>query len=462
MNAPSHTLDKKSKYYLFVAFVAAFAGILFGYDTGVISESLPFLVQQFHLTPFTKGVTVSAVLAGALVGAIFSGRLADKYGRKNMLIIDSVIFAVGTLASTLSYGLTTFCISRVVVGIAIGISSYIGPLYISEISPVKYRGALVSLNQLAISIGIFISYLIGYAFAAHGAWRWMFGIGIIPAILLLFGMIILPYSPRWMMAQGLEQKALAILNKIHGRTQAIQNEFELIKSSLKQEKGSWKMLFSKMIRPTLLIGSGLAFLQQVTGINTILYYATTIFTMAGFHSIHSAIFANIIVGGVFVIFSIVALAFIDTIGRRPLLFIGLSVMSVSLLGMSYAFHLPVGTKIIPYISLTSMLFFVAGFAVSLGPIMWLMISEIFPLKVRGRGSSLSTCVNWGSNLLVALTLPLLFAHIGRSNTFMIYFFISLGSLAFVYFFVPETKGISLEKIEENVYAGKAPRFIGDH
>jgi sugar porter (SP) family MFS transporter len=456
------TSNRKSRYYLFVAFIAAFAGILFGYDTGVISVAIVFLSSHFHLTASSKGFAVSAVLIGALIGAIFSGRLADKYGRKNMLIIDSVIFAIGTLGTAFSNDLTTFCISRIVVGIAIGVSSYIGPLYISEISPVKYRGALVSLNQLAISIGIFISYIIGYSFSSAGAWRWMFGLGVIPAILLLLGMLILPYSPRWMLSQGLENKALKILNKIHGKTESVQNEFELIKSSLKQQQGSWKMLFSKVVRPTLLIGAGLAFMQQVTGINTILYYATTIFTMAGFHSAHAATFANVIVGAVFVIFSIAALAMIDTLGRRPLLFIGLITMSVSLLAMSYVFHLPKTSTILPYLSLTSMFVFVAGFAISLGPIMWLMISEVFPLKVRGRGSSLSTCVNWGSNGLVAYTFPLLLVHIGTSNTFLIYFFVSLISLAFVYFFVPETKGVSLEKIEENLYAGRSARYLGEH
>jgi sugar porter (SP) family MFS transporter len=450
----------KSKYYIFVACVAAFAGILFGYDTGVISVSIVFLSKQFHLTPSSKGFAVAAVLIGALIGAIFSGRLADKYGRKNMLIVDSVIFALGTLGSCFSHDLTTFVISRIVVGIAIGISSYIGPLYISEISPVKYRGALVSLNQVLISVGIFISYIVGYIFSEGEQWRWMFGLGIIPAVLLFIGMIILPYSPRWVFAQGDEKRALEILKTIHGESSEVKHEFHELKEVLKKEQGSWKLLFSKLIRPTLLIGAGLAFMQQVTGINTILYYATTIFTMAGFNSPHSAIFANMIVGGVFVVFSFVALTLIDTMGRRPLLFVGLIVMAISLLGMSYAFHLPKGSPIMPTLSLISMLVYVAGFAVSLGPIMWLMIAEVFPLKIRGRGASLSTCVNWASNGLVAYTFPVLLAYIGESSTFLIYFFISVLSIGFVYFFIPETKGVSLEKIEENVYAGKSPRHIG--
>lgn len=454
--------ERRSRYYIVVALIAAFAGILFGYDTGVISVAIVFLSSYLHLTPNTKGIAVAAVLIGAFLGAIFSGRLADRYGRKNMLIIDSVIFMLGTLGSTLSHNFTSFVISRVIVGIAIGISSYIGPLYISEISPVKYRGALVSLNQLAISVGIFISYVAGYAFAKHGAWRWMFGLGIIPAFLLLIGMTGLPYSPRWMLARGFDKKALDILHKIHGKTTAVTAEFENIRRSLKVQHGTWRELLSKTVRPTLLIGAGLAFMQQVTGINTILYYATTIFTMAGFDTAHAAVFANMIVGAVFVFFSAVALLLIDTLGRRPLLFIGLIIMSISLLGMSYAFSLPHQSTLMPPLSLASMLVFVTGFAISLGPIMWLMISEVFPLKVRGLGSSVSTCVNWGSNGLVAYSFPLLLANIGTSDTFLIYFFISLLSLCFVYLFVPETKGVSLEQIEQNLYAGKAPRHLGDH
>lgn len=450
------------KYYLFVALIAALAGILFGYDTGVISGAILFIQKDFHLTPNTKGIAVAIVLVGALFGAILSGRLADHYGRKRMLLIDAIIFAIGTLGSAFATGLVTFCISRVIVGVAIGVSSYIGPLYISEISPVKYRGALVSLNQLAISIGIFISYVIDYHFAKVDAWRWMFGLGVVPALALFFGMLILPYSPRWAMSKGLEEKAMAILNKIHGKGKSTQDEFLLIKSSLKQQKGNWRTLFSKAILPTLFIGAGLAFMQQVTGINTILYYAPTIFTMAGFHTAQSAIFATMIVGAVFVLFSVLALALIDTLGRRPLLFIGLITMSASLLGIAMAFHMHHGSAMMPYLALSAMFLFIAGFGVSLGPIMWLMISEIFPLKVRGLGSSLATCVNWGSNGLVAYTFPLLLTTAGVSGTFYIYFGISLLSLLFVYYFVPETKGVSLEKIEMNLYSGKPMRELGTH
>ncbi len=454
-------MKKFKHFYIFIAFIAAFAGILFGYDTGVISGAILFIEQDFHLTPAMNGLVVSAVLFGAFLGAIFSGRLADRFGRKHMLIVDSIIFIIGTLGTSLAHHITTIIISRVIVGIAIGISSYIGPLYISEISPSKHRGALVSLNQLAITLGILISYWVDYFASFHAAWRLMFAFGVIPALGLLFGMLLLPHSPRWVLSRGEEAQALMILNKIHGDSHTVQTEFDLIKASLAQQEGSWRMLFSKKIRPTLIIGAGLALVQQVTGINTIIYYAPTIFKMAGFHSTESAILATMGVGVIFVIFTIVALFLIDTLGRRPLLFIGTIAMSLSLATLSFVFHTQ-NIVLIKSFALISMLVFIAGFAVSLGPIMWLMIAEIFPLKVRGLGSSLATCINWASNGIVAVTFLTLVGHFGLSGTFFTFFLVSLLSLLFIFFYIPETKGVSLEQIELNLYAGKKAAHLGDH
>ena len=449
----------KNKFNIFIAFIAAFAGILFGYDTGVISGAIIFIGPQFKLSSGQYELVVSAVLFGAFLGAIFSGRLADRYGRKYMLITDSIIFMIGTLATCLANDVTLLILSRIVVGIAIGISSYVGPLYISEISPTKYRGALVSLNQLAITIGILISYVVDYAYTAHGDWRMMFAIGIIPAICLLLGMLFLPHSPRWALSRGEEQQALNILNRIHGHAETVQRQFDLIKSSLEQQKGTWKLLFSKKIRPTLLIAAGLAFIQQITGINTIIYYAPTIFKMAGYHSAHAAILTSVGVGVVFVIFTIIALFLIDTLGRRPLLFIGLTAMTISLGAMSWAFHTH-NPHIIKAYAVSGMWLFISGFAISLGPIMWLMIAEVFPLKVRGLGSSLATCVNWASNWAVAITFITLINHGGLDGAFFIFFICSLLSLLFIYLLIPETKGISLEQIELNLYAGKSTRELG--
>lgn len=451
----------KKHFYIVVAMIAAFSGILFGYDTGVISGAILFIKDEFHLSPQMNGLVVSAVLFGALLGAIISGRLTDRFGRKRLLIADAIIFMVGTLGSCLAPDITSIIISRIIVGIAIGIASYIAPLYISEISPARHRGALVSLNQLAITIGILISYIVDAAFANTHAWRWMLGMGIVPAFCLLVGMIFLPYSPRWLMSRGRETEALHSLQKIHGKSSASQEQLEIIKASLQQQKGDWRMLFSKAIRAPLLIAGGLAFLQQVTGINTIIYYAPTIFQMSGFSSASSAISTTTIIGVAFVLFTILALPLVDSLGRRFLLFTGLAAMALSLGLLSLSFHLQSQAGALKWLTLISMLVFIAGFAISLGPIMWLMIAEIFPLKVRGFGASLATCINWGSNWLVAITFLTLIHSLGASGTFFIYFLISLLSIVFVYFWVPETKSCSLEDIEANLYAGKPARRLGE-
>ncbi len=460
--APTHS---STNYYLIIVFIAAFAGILFGYDTGVISGAILFITQKFALSPEAKGVVVSSVLFGALFGAIFSGRLSDLFGRKRLLVIDAIIFIVGTVIASLAHSIELLVIGRVIVGIAIGISSYIAPLYISEISPPKRRGALVSLNQLAITVGIFISYLVDYHYAGTENWRAMFMAGAIPALLLLIGMIFLPRSPRWLLSRGNEQETLMILRKIRGHEKLARDEFRQIKASLAKQqessgKASWKMLFSKHVRPALLIAAGLAFLQQVTGVNTILYYAPTIFNMAGFHAATTAILATMGVGAIFVIFTVIALPLIDTLGRRPLLYIGTIAMTLSLGLLSLSFYLHADSSVLKWMSLISMVVFIAGFAISLGPIMWLMISEIFPLKVRGFGSSLATCVNWGSNWLVAITFPLLIESVSASGTFLIYAIIGLLTLFFIHHIVPETKGVTLEDIEKNLYAGKPARKLG--
>lgn len=448
-------------FYIIIAILAAFAGILFGYDTGVVSGAILFINDEFHLSAQTNGLVVSSVLFGALLGAILSGYLADHLGRKKILLIDAIIFIFGTLATAISGTINLIIAGRIIVGIAIGIASYVAPLYISEISPAKYRGGLVSLNQLAITIGILISYIVDYFFAPHAQWRWMFAAGIIPAIIFFIGMLFLPDSPRWIANKGHAQKALAVLQKIYNDKNQAQHELAAIQKTFnQQESNHWKILFSPFIRSTLTIGIGLAILQQVTGINTIIYYAPTIFKMAGFESATTAILATMGVGVVFVLSSILALPLMDTLGRRPLLLIGLAGMAISLLALGIAFQSPDHSNILKWVSMSSMVIYIACFGFSLGPIMWLMISEIYPLKVRGLGSSLATAANWGSNMLVAYTFLSMVEVLGPSGTFFIYFAISLFGMAFIYFLVPETKHVTLEQIETNLLAGFTFRKLG--
>lgn len=388
----------RSYYYIWIAFVAALAGILFGYDTGVMSGAILYVAKEFNLTAGMNGLVVGAVLFGAFLGAIVSGWAADALGRKKLLIITAWVFIIGSIETALSSSIALLAIGRIFIGFAIGIASYTAPLYISEISPTKHRGALVSLNQLAISIGILLSYIVNYycaTCAVNQEWRWMLGIGVVPAVMLLIGMSYLPCSPRWVLSKGRENEARAILQKVRGDSIQIDAEIEEIKMTLNEDIKDWRILFSEKVRPALWLGFGLALIQQVTGINTILYYAPTILQMAGFETATAAILATMGVGVVFVLFTLISLKLIDTLGRRPLLFMGLIGMAIGLAFLAWAFKNP-QRHAFHWLTVSSMLLYIASFAISLGPVVWLMITEIYPLKVRGVGASMATCINWGA------------------------------------------------------------------
>lgn len=451
----------RNTYVFLVAFIAALSGILFGFDTGVISGAILFITREFHLSAALNGFVVCSVLIGACAGSLISGRIVDHVGRKKMLIVDALLFIAGSIITAMSSTIVMLVTGRIIVGLAIGVASFTAPLYISEIAPKQFRGALVSLNQLCIAAGIFISYLVDYHFAYHAQWRWMFGMGIIPAACLLVGMFFLPFSPRWMASIGENEKALFILNKLRKDSSIAKNELEEIKISLENESNSWKELFLPNIRNTLWIGIGLSLMQQITGINTILYYAPTIFQMSGFHAASSAIFASIAVGIVFLVFTVLSVLLIDKVGRKPLLYVGIILMALSLLSMMFAFHLNAALLSTKIILLCGILIYVMAFAISLGPIAWLMIAEVFPTRVRGLGASIATFFNWASNGLVAVTFLTLIHSAGKSDTFFIYFVACILSLVFVYYFIPETKGCSLEKIESNLFAGKKLRELGN-
>jgi len=439
--------------------VAALGGLLFGFDTGIISGAILFISNEYQLTPWMNGAVVGAVLFGAFLGSAISGRSADTLGRRRLLIFTAVIFVVGTVMASIASGITMLIWGRIVVGIAIGISSFVAPLYISEVAPPHWRGALVSLNQLMITVGIVLSYTINYVFAIHGEWRWMFITGVIPAILLLFGMIFLPDSPRWMMSRGLRDQARTILCKVRS-TSNVDQELNEIASSLSHQRGHWRTLFEPWLYPAIIVAVGLAFFQQVTGINTIIYYAPTIFKLAGIGSDIAAILATLGVGVVNVLFTIIALPLIDRWGRRPLLLVGLAGMAVALLALGMAFHDEAHTAMMKWIALSSMVLYIACFAMSLGPIMWLIISEIFPLKIRGLASSLAIAASWGFNLIVAVSFLSLIKWLHPFGTFLLYGLLSIWGWLFVYYKVPETKDVSLELIEEHLREGRSARQLG--
>jgi len=455
----SPTAGKTNGFVYVIAGVAALAGLLFGYDTGVISGAVLFIKDQFALSATVEEMVVSAVLVGAVIGAASSGQLSDRFGRRRVLIVTAVIFAIGSIGTAMAPTVAILIAGRIVIGLAIGVASFTAPLYISEISPVHIRGALVSLNQLAITCGIVLSYVVDYSFAGHKDWRWMFAMGVVPALILLVGMIVLPSSPRWLMTQNLTEKARKVLKKVRG-TSDVQHEIDEISETLGEETGGWKELFQPWLKMPLFIGLVLGLFQQITGINVVIYYAPTIFQFAGFSSAAVAILATAGVGVVNVLMTIVAIKFVDRIGRRPLLAIGLIGMTISLGVLGFAFSLPTLSEELKWIAVGSLMLYVASFAISLGPIFWLIIAEIYPLKIRGRAMSMATMFSWICNLVVAMTFLTLIEKVGRAGTFWVYGGICIAGWFFCYFFVPETKGHSLEEIEEHWHSGKSPRELG--
>jgi len=449
--------EQKNMFVIIVAAITAIGGMLFGYDTGVISGAILFIRSAFSLSSTSQEIVVSAVLIGAVIGASISGTLADKYGRRIMIIIAAIIFGAGAIFTALTPNIYALIAGRIGVGIAIGMASFIAPMYIAEVAPVNIRGALVSLNQLAITIGIVISYLVDFAFAPTGGWRWMLGLAVIPSLVLGIGMFFMPSSPRWLLSKGITEKAHSVLERIR-MTKNVDGEIKEIKDSLALEKEcKWADLLDPTVRPALIVGIGLAAFQQLTGINTVIYYAPTILLFAGLPSAAVSILATAGIGVINVIMTVVAIYLIDRIGRRPLLLIGLVGMVFSLLILGIAFALPGLSSSLGLVSIISLMIYVGSFAIGLGPVFWLMISEIYPLRIRGRAMSAATVVNWGTNLLIAITFLSLVQIIGTSGTFWLYGIIGIGTWIFVYRLVPETKGRSLEEIETQM-AGRECRL----
>ncbi len=450
-------------FVIVIASIAALAGLLFGYDTGVISGALLFFRKTFALNATQIECVVSAVLAGAFLGSLTSGHLADRYGRRSLLLVIALLFAIGSLVSAYSTTVLILIGGRFILGLAIGVGSYVAPLYISEISPPEVRGALVSLNQLAVTLGIVLSYAIDYAFADKvNGWRYMLGLGVIPGIILFIGMMFLPRSPRWLVSRGKLEEAKKLLKKIRQKTRVTQEINAILESNQYESQRNWHLLLKKWVLPALLIGFGINIFQQITGINTIIYYAPTILKIAGFHQASTAILATVIVGTVNVLFTIFALPLLDRWGRRPLLIGGLICMTASLFYLGFAFgHQASHASLLKWLALLSMVAYIAGFAVSLGPIAWLLPAEIFPLAIRGLAMSVAVSCNWLFNFLVAMSFLTLIQTLHPSGTFTLFGALSVLALIFVYFFVPDTKGVSLEQIEENLKAGVPIRRLGE-
>lgn len=446
-------------FLILITTIAALGGFLFGYDTGIISGALMFIEISFPSTVMTQELIVSSMVVGAITGPLLSGRLADKFGSQRILLCMSIVFIIGTVFSSLAMTINQLILSRFIIGIAIGVTSFVSPLFISEMAPAKHRGSLVLLNAIMITGGEAVSFIVDYALVPTHSWRLMFATGIIPAILLLFGMLLLPQSPRWMALTQQWEKGKQTLSKIRHATH-VEAEWNDILQLAHQPKSRWSDLFSKSIRPVLIIGLGLGIFQQFVGINAVMYYGPAIFKACGFQSESSQILATFGLGLMNTLMSILAVIVIDKVGRRAMLLYGLITAGISLAFIGYLFSLPTTPSTVWGLFIL-MLLYIVGYSISLGSLFWLVISEIYPLHIRGLAMSLASAAQWAASLIVTMTFLSTLSYFGPSHTFWFYAGMCLVSYLFCYFLVPETRGISLEQIEHNLRQGKPSRELGE-
>ncbi len=434
-------------FVYFAVVIAAIGGLLFGYDTGVISGAILFITRQFSLSSLMEEIVVSAVLVGAILGASLGGALTGRLGRRSLIMVAGVVFIASSLGTAFAPTVPWLIAARVVSGIAIGLASFITPMYIAELVPARVRGALVAVNMLAITTGIVSAYLTDYVLTGNGSWRWMFGLGVVPAVVLTAGMWFLPDSPRWLVSKSRLDEARHALMRLRAPGE-IAPEIADFQRNTGKPVYPWKTeLLQPALRTPLTIGIGLAVFQQLSGINTVIYYAPTIFKFAAFQSTGASILAAVGLGAVMLVSHVAAIFLIDRVGRRPLLLTGLVGQVIGLLALGAAFHFKQLSASIGDIAVGSLVVYVACFAFGLGPIFWLLISEIYPLDVRGAAMSVATVANWGMNLVVAVTFLTLVDAVGHAATFWIYALITVAAWFFVYKLLPETKGKTLEQIE---------------
>lgn len=436
-----------------VYFFGALGGLLFGYDTGVISGAILFIQDQMKLGEWQQGWVVSAVLLGAVLGAAFIGPMSDRLGRRKLLLISAVIFVVGALGSGFAPEFWTLIVSRIILGLAVGAASALIPTYLSELSQASKRGTVSGLFQLMVMTGIFLAYVTNYTFSFmyHG-WRWMLGFAAIPAIILFLGGLFLPESPRFLVRTGDLAAAKQVLAQIYDNDQSkVAQELDDIEGQAKLENKGFAELFGPTVRPALVIGIGLAIFQQIMGCNTVLYYAPTIFTDVGF-GVSAALIAHIGIGIFNVIVTAVAIAIMDKVDRRTMLIVGAVGMGVSLFVMSFAMKFSGGSHAAAIVCVVALTVYIAFFSGTWGPVMWIMIGEVFPLNIRGLGNSFSSVINWAANAAVSLTFPYLLNLFGTGSLFIGYGVICIASIWFVAKYVFETRNRSLEEIESSLRA----------
>jgi len=470
----------------FIGFTAALAGLLFGLDVGVISGAEGFIKKDFKVSDRTIEFIVSALLWGAAFGALFSGILSNHFGRRKTILVSAVNFVIGALLCAYAPNETVLIVSRFILGIAVGVASFTAPLYLSEISPQVVRGSMISMYQLMITIGIVLAFLSNTWFATYatidgvtgGHWRIMLGVIAIPAAVMFGGVFCLPESPRWLFLKGFQDRAIDVFRRMKLDEAEIAAEVQEIKDSVKVKQNGFHLLMTNSnFQRAILLGVGLQVIQQLTGINVIMYYAPRIFGMAGFTNTNQQMWGTVIVGVTNVLATFIAIAFVDRLGRKPIMYAGFVTMGLALLSVGGIFLAGSETKMVmengvevaasvlrstdyAYPAIFALLIFIVGFAMSAGPIIWVLCSEIYPLSGRDLGVTFSTGTNWIVNAIVGMTFLSLLHGIGAGMTFLLYGAFNVLFIIFFLLYVPETKGVSLEHIERNLMSGLPLKKIG--
>ncbi|EPQ1162096.1 arabinose-proton symporter AraE [Klebsiella pneumoniae] len=444
----------------FVSIAAAVAGLLFGLDIGVISGALPFITDHFTLSSQLQEWVVSSMMLGAAIGALFNGWLSFRLGRKYSLMAGAVLFVAGSIGSAFAASVEVLLVARVVLGVAVGIASYTAPLYLSEMASENVRGKMISMYQLMVTLGIVLAFLSDTAFSYSGNWRAMLGVLALPAVILIILVVFLPNSPRWLAEKGRHIEAEEVLRMLRDTSEKARDELNEIRESLKLKQGGWALFkINRNVRRAVFLGMLLQAMQQFTGMNIIMYYAPRIFKMAGFTTTEQQMIATLVVGLTFMFATFIAVFTVDKAGRKPALKIGFSVMALGYCLMQ--FDNGTASSGLSWLSVGMTMMCIAGYAMSAAPVVWILCSEIQPLKCRDFGITCSTTTNWVSNMIIGATFLTLLDAIGAAGTFWLYTALNVAFIGITFWLIPETKNVTLEHIERNLMAGEKLRNIGN-
>lgn len=443
--------------------LAALAGLLFGMDIGVISGALPFIVREFDISTLMEGWIVSSMMVGAALGAMGAGAVSQRFGRRRALLYSALLFFLGALTAVLATGPNVLVIARILLGLAVGVASFTAPLYLSEVAPERIRGTTISFYQLMVTVGILAAFVSNLAFSYIESWRWMFGVLMIPAGLLFAGVLMVPQSPRWLASRDRLEEARQVLARLRSSEREVEYEMNEIRESIESEQRSRGFAMFREnphFRRSVMLGICLQLVQQFTGMNAIMYFAPQIFQLSGFEGTAAQLWSTVATGLVNVLATFVAIGLVDRLGRKPILYAGFTVMALSMATLALVLTLGPTTDFLQYTGMAALLIFVAGFAMSAGPLIWTLCAEIQPLNGRDFGLSCSTVANWVGNFAIGQFFPIMITVIGGAMTFGILAALNAVFIVFTLLLIPETRGVSLEKIEKNLMAGKALRHIG--